>query len=107
MKRKGLLAAFILGLVFGIALGPCTFAYMAPMLAVTFRVASTALLYGIILLVAYGVGHCSVIVLAGTSTQRVQRYLNWNEKSKGTTIVKKVCGVLVILGGLYLIYAAP
>jgi cytochrome c-type biogenesis protein len=80
---------------------------MAPMLGVTFRVASTSLLYGIILLVAYGVGHCSVIVLAGTSTELVQRYLNWSEKSKGTTIVKKVCGVLVILGGLYLIYAAP
>jgi cytochrome c-type biogenesis protein len=106
MKRKGLLAALILGLVFGIALGPCTFAYMAPMLGVTFRVASTSLLYGIILLFAYGVGHCSVIVLAGTSTELVQRYLNWSEKSKGTTIVKKVCGVLVILGGLYLIYAA-
>jgi len=107
MKRKGLLAALILGLVFGIALGPCTFAYMAPMLGVTFRVASTSLLYGIILLIAYGVGHCSVIVLAGTSTELVQRYLNWSEKSKGTTIVKKVCGILVILGGLYLIYAAP
>ncbi len=107
MKRKGLLAAFILGLVFGIAIGPCTFAYMAPMLAVTFRVASTALLYGIILLLAYGVGHCSVIVLAGTSTGLVQRYLNWNEKSKGAVIVKRVCGVLVILGGLYLIYVAP
>ncbi len=107
MKRKGLLAALILGLVFGIALGPCTFAYMAPMLGVTFRVASTSLLYGIILLVAYGIGHCSVIVLAGTSTELVQRYLNWSEKSKGTGIVKKVCGVLVILGGLYLIYAAP
>jgi len=107
MKRKGLLAALILWLVFGIALGPCTFAYMAPMLGVTFRVASTSLLYGIVLLVAYGVGHCSVIVLAGTSTELVQRYLNWSEKSKGTTIVKKVCGVLVILGGLYLIYAAP
>ncbi|HPC96390.1 MAG TPA: cytochrome c biogenesis protein CcdA [Sedimentisphaerales bacterium] len=107
MKRKGLLAALILGLVFGIALGPCTFAYMAPMLGVTFRVASTSLLYGIILLVAYGVGHCSIIILAGTSTELVQRYLNWSEKSKGTTIVKKVCGVLVILGGLYLIYAAP
>ncbi len=107
MKRKGLLAALILGLVFGIALGPCTFAYMAPMLGVTFRVASTSLLYGIILLVAYGVGHCSVIVLAGTSTEMVQRYLNWSEKSKGTTIVRKVCGVLVILGGLYLIYASP
>jgi cytochrome c-type biogenesis protein len=107
VKRKGLLAAFILGLVFGIAIGPCTFAYMAPMLGVTFKAASTNLLYGIVLLVAYGVGHCAVIVIAGTSTGWVQRYLNWNEKSKGAVIVKKVCGVLVILGGLYLIYAAP
>jgi len=52
MKRKGLLAALVLGLVFGIALGPCTFAYMAPMLGVTFKVASTSLLYGVILLLA-------------------------------------------------------
>ena len=106
MKRKGLLAAFILGLVFGIALGPCTFAYMAPILAVTFRLASTALLYGVLLLMVYGLGHCSVIVLAGTCTELVQRYMNWNEKSKGAVIVKRVCGVLVLLGGLYLIYIA-
>jgi cytochrome c-type biogenesis protein len=106
MKRKGMLAAFLLGLIFGIAIGPCTFAYMAPMLAVTFRVASTALLYGIILLVAYGIGHCSVIVLAGTSTGLVQRYLNWNEKSRGAVILKRICGVLVLLAGLYLIYRA-
>ena len=106
MKRKGMLAALILGLVFGIALGPCTFAYMAPMLAVTFKVASTALLYGIVLLLAYGIGHCSVIVLAGTCTELVQRYMNWNEKSKGAVILKKICGVLVLLGGLYLIYIA-
>jgi cytochrome c-type biogenesis protein len=106
MKRKGLLAAFILGLIFGIAIGPCTFAYMAPMLAVTFRVASTALLYGIILLLAYGVGHCSVIIVAGTSTGLVQRYLNWNEQSKGAAILKRICGVLVLLAGLYLIYRA-
>ena len=106
MKRKGLLAALILGLVFGIALGPCTFAYMAPMLAVTFRLASTALLYGVLLLITYGLGHCSVIVLAGTCTELVQKYMNWNEKSKGAVIVKRVCGVLVLLGGLYLIYIA-
>jgi cytochrome c-type biogenesis protein len=106
IKRKGLLPAFLLGLIFGIAIGPCTFAYMAPMLAVTFRVASTALLYGLVLLVAYGVGHCSVIVLAGTSTGLVQRYLNWNEKSQGALILKRVCGALVLLAGLYLIYVA-
>jgi len=107
MKRKGLLAALILGLVFGIALGPCTFAYMAPMLGVTFRVASASFLYGVLLLVAYAVGHCSVIVLAGTSTGLVQRYLNWNEKSKGAIISKRMCGGLVLLAGLYLIYIAP
>jgi cytochrome c-type biogenesis protein len=106
MKRKGALAAFILGLVFGIAIGPCTFAYMAPMLGVTFKLANTNLLYGIILLLVYGVGHCSVIVLAGTSTELVQRYMNWNEKSKGAVILKKICGVLVLLGGLYLIYTS-
>ncbi|HLB75049.1 MAG TPA: cytochrome c biogenesis protein CcdA [Sedimentisphaerales bacterium] len=107
MKRKGMLAAFILGLVFGIALGPCTFAYMAPMLAVTFRLASTALLYGVLLLMVYGLGHCSVIVLAGTCTELVQKYMNWTEKSKGAVIIKRVCGVLVLLGGIYLIYVAP
>jgi cytochrome c-type biogenesis protein len=107
MKRKGMLAAFILGLVFGIALGPCTFAYMAPMLGVTFKLASTNLLYGVLLLLVYGTGHCSVIVFAGTFTELVQQYMNWNEKSKGAMVLKKICGVLVLLGGVYLIYTAP
>jgi cytochrome c-type biogenesis protein len=107
MKRKGLLAALILGLVFGIALGPCTFAYMAPMLGVTFKLAATHFLYGAALLLAYGLGHCAVIVAAGTSTELVQRFLNWNEQSKGLAILKYTCGVLVILGGVWLIYSAP
>ena len=107
MKRKGMLAAFIIGLVFGIALGPCTFAYMAPMLGITFKLASTNLAYGVLLLLVYGIGHCSVIILAGTCTELVQRYMNWNEKSKGAIILKKICGVLVLLAGVYLIYAAP
>lgn len=106
VKRKGLLAAFLLGLLFGIALGPCTFAYMMPLLAVSFKTAGTGLLYGVLLLVAYGIGHCAVIVLAGTSTELVERYLNWNEGSKGASILKKVCGVLVLFGGIYLIYTA-
>ena len=106
MKRKGMLAAFVLGLVFGIALGPCTFAYMAPMLAVAFKVAATNLFYGVLLLLLYGIGHCGVIVLAGTFTEVVQHYLDWNEKSKGALILKRICGALVLLGGLYLIYTA-
>ena len=105
-KKRGRIAAFILGLLFGVALGPCTFAYMAPMLAVTFRMAAAHMAYGILLLLAYGVGHCAVIVLSGTFTESVQQYLNWNESSKGATILKKICGLLVLLGGLWMIYAA-
>ena len=76
MKRKGLAAAFLLGLIFGIALGPCTFAFMAPVLAVTFKVSSTSAVYAAVLLLVYGIGHCSVIVAAGTSTEVVQRPAN-------------------------------
>jgi cytochrome c-type biogenesis protein len=106
-QRKGLLAAFLFGLVFGVALGPCTFAYMAPMLAITFRLAATHCLYGGLLLLAYGVGHCAVIVTAGTSTELVQRFLNWNEQSRGVAVVKTICGLLVTLGGVWLVYTAP
>lgn len=106
MKRRGRIAAFILGLVFGIALGPCTFAYMAPMLAVTFRLAGSHFAYGLLLLLAYGIGHCAVIVLAGTFTERVQHYLNWNESSPGARILKKTCGLLVLASGLWLLYVA-
>jgi cytochrome c-type biogenesis protein len=107
LKRKGLLAAFILGLVFGIALGPCTFAYMAPMLAIAFKLSGSAPVYAATLLVAYGVGHAAVIVLAGTSTQAVQRLLNWNEQSRGLTALKTACGVLLVIAGIWILYSAP
>jgi len=106
LKLRGGLAAFLLGLIFGVALGPCTFAYMAPMLGVTLRMAATNFAYGALLLLAYGVGHCSVIVLAGTFTEVVQHYLNWSERSRGTVVVKRICGVLVMLGGVYLLCTA-
>ena len=48
-----------------------------------------------------------MIVAAGTSTELVQRFLNWNEHSKGLSGVKIICGILVLLGGVWLIYTAP
>ena len=58
-------------------------------------------------LLAYGVGHCGVIVAAGTSTERVQRFLNWNDQTKGVAVLKVACGVLVLLGGVWFIYTSP
>jgi cytochrome c-type biogenesis protein len=105
-RGRGLLAAFALGLIFGVALGPCTFAYMAPMLGVTFAVSGTQIWYGILLTAAYGIGHCSIIVFAGASTSWVGRYLRWTDASRGAAYLRYASGLLVLAGGVYLIYTA-
>ncbi len=103
-KAKGFLAALVLGLLFGLALGPCTFAYMAPVLGIVFQTAQTNYFIAIMFLLAFALGHCAVIVGAGTLTGKVQKYLNWSDGSKTLIWIKRICGVLVILGGFYLIY---
>jgi cytochrome c-type biogenesis protein len=103
-NKTGLTGAFLLGLAFGIALGPCTFAFMAPILGVTLSTGSEHLIFSILLIVAFAIGHCGVIIAAGTFSTAIQRYLKWNEKSGIVPILRKICGILVILGGLYLLY---
>lgn len=105
-KWRGAWAALFLGLVFGIALGPCTFAYLAPMLGVTFKVAATSTVFGVALLTAYGLGHCLVIAIAGGGSAWVQRTLDWNAQSRAGGLLKKACGVLVILAGFYMLHIA-
>ncbi|HOV13116.1 MAG TPA: cytochrome c biogenesis protein CcdA [Spirochaetota bacterium] len=103
VKGKGLIPAFLLGLLFGVVLGPCTFGFMAPVLGIVFGSASKNIFFSIIVLLLYAIGHCLVIIFAGTFTEIVEKYLNWNEKSNIATIVKKVFGVIMILIGIYLI----
>ena len=104
-QRKSYFSVLSLGLVFGLALGPCTFAFMAPMLGIIFNLTAKDLLKGLVLLSAFAVGHCAVIIAAGTSTRLVQQITKWDEQSKGITIIRKICGILVLLGGIYLVYA--
>jgi len=103
-KKKSLFTAFLLGLLFGLALGPCTFAYMAPMLGIVFSVAATNIVFAVSLIAAYAIGHCLVIIFAGGFTEAVSHLLKWNEESKAAVILKKVCGILVIITGLYILF---
>lgn len=104
-KTGGLLSALILGLLFGIVLGPCTFAYMAPVMVIVFQTAQINFSAALFLLLSFGVGPSAVIVRAGMMTQKVQDCLDWTERSNAIAWIKKVCGVLVILGGIYLIFS--
>ncbi len=106
-ERKGLQGALVLGLLSGMALGPCTLAYSAPILMLVLRTAASAPLRGLAILAAYAVGYVGVLVFCGTFAGFVQGFLRWDAQSKGTKIVNRVCGVLVIAAALYLVYTAP
>lgn len=103
MKGKGVFGAFLLGLLFGAALGPCSFGFMMPLLLVVFQTARENVFYSAALLGAFALGHIGTIVFAGTFVNWVQKYLNWSDKSKGAVVFRRVCGVLVIITGIYLI----
>ena len=95
---------FILGLIFGIGLGPCTFAYFAPVLGVVFGISTSSWTKAMLLIAAFAVGHCTVIVAAGSLTHIVQKYLSWSSQSKATTWIRRTAGAFVLLGGVYFIY---
>ncbi len=106
LEGRPWIGALALGLLFGIGLGPCTFAYMAPVLGMAFSLGQTDLPGAVALISAFGVGHCAVIALAGTFAGVVQRYLDWTGESRGALWMRRGAGVLVILGGVYFIVTA-
>lgn len=103
---RGWKGALLLGLVFGVGLGPCTFAFMAPVLGVVFSVASNDPLRALGLLAAFGTGHCAVIAGAGGSVGAVQRYLAWSGRSRILLWMRRGAGILVILAGVYFVTTA-
>ncbi|MCK5848082.1 MAG: cytochrome C biogenesis protein [Caldisericia bacterium] len=108
MKKKSnefsLWNAFFLGILFGVGLGPCTFAYMAPMLGIVFQEASANLIFSIAMILSFAIGHSLVIVFAGTFSEVVQGYLKWTQDSNAIVILRKICGVLVFIAGLYFLF---
>lgn len=102
--RRGPAGALFFGLAFGVALGPCTFGFMAPVLAVTFGAAGTAPLFAFAVLVLFALGHCGVIGLAGASSQWVRRWLAWQEGHPGAKWLRRGCGGMVLAAGGWLIF---
>ncbi len=101
MSRNPYVSGLILGLFFGIALGPCAFAFMAPILGIVMQNIETGFLFSIALLVMFLIGHCGVLILAGTFTRLVKQFLAWDAAAKGTLIIRKICGILIIIGAVY------
>jgi cytochrome c-type biogenesis protein len=104
-QKGGLTGAFALGLIFGIGLGPCTFAFFAPVLGAVFSLSAENQLLATLLVLAFAFGHVLVVALAGSMTTLVQRYLDWSGKSSLMLYVKRGCGAVVFVCGLYSLVA--
>ena len=101
-KRKGVLGAFLLGILFGAVSSPCATPVLAVILA--FAATKAKVVYGISLLFVYAVGHCALIVLAGIFTGFVESYAQSKGVSNFSNRTKKISGALICLAGIYILY---
>jgi len=99
--RSGLAAAFGMGLLFGVISAPCA----APVLVLvlTYVASKASLGYGLLLLWVYAVGHCALLIVAGTSVGVVRRLVASERYARANLLVRRTAGVVIALVGLCLV----
>lgn len=99
--RSGLIAALGMGLLFGVISAPCA----APVLVLvlTYAASKASLPYGLLLLWIYAVGHCALVIAAGTSVGLVKRLIASERYARANLIVRRSAGVVIALAGVYLV----
>jgi len=101
-KQRGILGAFILGLIFGIVSSPCATPVLV--LILTFVASKGEILYGTSLLFVYAIAHCALIFLAGTAAGFAESFIKSRGISNITNFGKKIGGSIVASVGLYMFY---
>ncbi len=105
-ESQSLKGAVVLGLVSGLAVGPCSIAYVSPVLSLAMSQASKGIFAPVMLVVCYALGHSTVLVCAGTFSQIFSEFLESDRDSLTYWAVKAVnvlCGIALICGGVYLV----
>ncbi len=100
--KKGFIGAFIAGILGGIFSSPCSTPVLIALLAIVAGYGS--ILWGILLLLLYSIGHGILAVIAGTSIGFVQRLSASEKYGRASTILKIVLGTLILIIGFYMFY---
>lgn len=100
VKTKGLMGAFLLGLLTGTVSSPCATPVLAVILA--YVSAQGDVLYGSSLLFVYAVGHCALIFFAGLSIGLTESIVSSKGIKNFSLYSKKISGALLVLAGIYL-----
>lgn len=103
---RGPAAAVGLGALLGIALGPCTFSFAAPVLGAVFTAAPAHLVAALVFMAAFAAGHCLVIAVAGAFAATAQRWADTAAASGWPQKLRRVCAVLIVLGAGWLAWGA-
>ncbi len=101
-KQRGILGAFVLGLIFGIVSSPCATPVLV--LILTFVASKGEVLYGTSLLFVYAIAHCALIFLAGAAAGFAESFIKSKGISNITNFGKKIGGSIVVSVGLYIVY---
>jgi cytochrome c-type biogenesis protein len=99
--RRGALGALLLGFLYGIFLGPCSFAFLAPMIGIVFSAGNEEVAFGAFLMVFYAIGHTVAIVAAGTFGDFVGSILRRKGTGIAATWFKRACGAIVVIVGMF------
>jgi cytochrome c-type biogenesis protein len=103
-KQGGIVGSFLLGLFFGVVSSPCA----TPVLVVLLTYVATKgqVLYGIALLFTYAVGHCLLMLFAGTFTGFIEAFVKAKGISNFSSRARQVSGVIITLTGAWFIWEA-
>jgi cytochrome c biogenesis protein CcdA len=103
-KQGGIIGSFLLGLFFGVVSSPCA----TPVLVVILTYVATKgeILYGIALLFSYALGHCLLMLLAGTFTGFVEAFGKKQGIVNFSRWTKRLGGLIVALAGGWFIFQA-
>jgi cytochrome c biogenesis protein CcdA len=100
--KKGFAGAFIAGILGGIFSSPCATPVLIALLAIV--AGKGSILWGILLLLLYSIGHGILAVIAGTSIGFVQKLSSSEKYGKASFVLKIIMGALILLIGFYMFY---
>ncbi len=101
-KRKGFVGAFVAGILGGIFSSPCSTPVLIVLLALV--AGKGSIVWGVVLLLIYSIGHGALAVVAGTSVGLVQKMSADEKYGKFSNWIKIIMGFFILLIGLYMFY---
>lgn len=100
--KKGYAGAWVAGILGGVFSSPCATPVLVVLLGIVAR--SGNILWGVILLLLYSIGHSLLVIIAGTSIGFVQKVTSSQKYGLFSKLLKIGMGLVIMIIALYMFY---